>query len=62
MLSTNFWVKLDGGYFLQSWVVAAQAFNSSTRDVKVVSEFEVSLVYRVSARTTRATEKPCFEK
>jgi hypothetical protein len=28
-----------------------------------ISEFEVSLVYRVSSRTARATtEKPCLEK
>jgi hypothetical protein len=25
-------------------------------------EFEASLVYRVSSRTARATEKPCLEK
>jgi hypothetical protein len=27
-----------------------------------ISEFEVSLVYRVSSRTARAAEKPCLEK
>jgi hypothetical protein len=27
-----------------------------------ISEFETSLVYRVSSRTARATEKPCLEK
>jgi hypothetical protein len=27
-----------------------------------ISEFEASLVYKVSFRTTRATEKPCLEK
>jgi hypothetical protein len=27
-----------------------------------ISEFEASLVYRVSSRTARATEKPCLEK
>jgi hypothetical protein len=27
-----------------------------------ISEFEASLVYRVSSRTSRATEKPCLEK
>jgi hypothetical protein len=27
-----------------------------------ISEFEASLVYRVSFRTARATEKPCLEK
>jgi hypothetical protein len=27
-----------------------------------ISEFKASLVYKVSARTARATEKPCLEK
>jgi hypothetical protein len=27
-----------------------------------ISEFETSLVYKVSSRTARATEKPCLEK
>jgi hypothetical protein len=27
-----------------------------------ISEFEASLVYRVSSRTAKATEKPCLEK
>jgi hypothetical protein len=27
-----------------------------------ISEFEASLVYRVSSRTARATEKPCLKK
>jgi hypothetical protein len=27
-----------------------------------ISEFEDSLVYRVSSRTARATEKPCLKK
>jgi hypothetical protein len=27
-----------------------------------ISEFEASLVYKVSSRTARATEKPCLEK
>jgi hypothetical protein len=27
-----------------------------------ISEFEASLVYKVSSRTVRATEKPCLEK
>jgi hypothetical protein len=27
-----------------------------------ISEFKASLVYRVSSRTARATEKPCLEK
>jgi hypothetical protein len=26
-----------------------------------ISEFEASLVYKVSSRTARATEKPCLE-
>jgi hypothetical protein len=27
-----------------------------------ISEFKASLVYKVSSRTARATEKPCLEK
>jgi hypothetical protein len=27
-----------------------------------ISEFESSLVYRVSSRTAKTTEKPCLEK
>jgi hypothetical protein len=27
-----------------------------------ISEFEASLVYKVSSRTARATKKPCLEK
>jgi hypothetical protein len=27
-----------------------------------ISEFEASLIYRVSSRSARATEKPCLEK
>ena len=27
-----------------------------------ISEFEAGLVYKVSSRTARATEKPCLEK
>jgi hypothetical protein len=27
-----------------------------------ISEFEASLVYRISSRTARAAEKPCPEK
>jgi hypothetical protein len=27
-----------------------------------ISKFEVSLVYKVSSRTARATEKPCLRK
>jgi hypothetical protein len=27
-----------------------------------ISEFKASLVYRVSSRTARTTEKPCLEK
>jgi hypothetical protein len=27
-----------------------------------ISEFEASLVYRVSSRTAKTTEKPCLEK
>jgi hypothetical protein len=36
--------------------LAAHAFNPNTQ------EAEASLVYRVSSRTARATEKPCLEK
>lgn len=41
-----------------SQVVVAHAFYSSTRN----SELKVRLVYRVSARTTGAVQKPCLEK
>jgi hypothetical protein len=27
-----------------------------------ISEFETNLVYKMSSRTARATEKPCLEK
>jgi hypothetical protein len=38
--------------------MVAQAFNPSTWEAEVgESEFEASLVYRVSARTARATQK-----
>ena len=36
-----------------SWAVVAHAFNPSTR----ISEFEGSLVYRVSSRTARDTQR-----
>jgi hypothetical protein len=36
--------------------VVAHAFNPSTRKA------EASLVYKVSSRTARATEKPCLQK
>ena len=34
--------------------------NSGSRGGRI-SEFEASLVYRVSSRTARATEKPCLK-
>lgn len=45
--------------------VVAYAFNPSTGEAEArqVSEFEASLVYRVSSRTARATQKKtCFKK
>ena len=47
----------------ESWVVVAHAFNPSTREVdsggrgRQISAFEASLVYRVSSRTARATQR-----
>jgi hypothetical protein len=38
----------------------AHAFNPSRGSR--ISEFEASLVYKVSSRTARATEKPCLKK
>jgi hypothetical protein len=49
----------------RSRAVVAHAFNPSTREAVTgfrISEFEANLVYRVSSRTVRATEKPCLEK
>ena len=44
-------------------MVAAQAFDPSTQEAEAGgSEFEVSLVYRVSSRTARATQEPCVKK
>jgi hypothetical protein len=38
-------------------------FHLSSRSTpRQISEFKASLVYKVSARTARATEKPCLEK
>jgi len=43
--------------------VVAHAFNSSTQDAEADgSEFEASLVYRVSSRSARATQKPRVKK
>jgi hypothetical protein len=43
--------------------VVAHTFNSSTREGgRGRPEFKASLVYRVSFRTARATEKPCLIK
>ena len=45
-------------------MLVAHTFNPSTgRQWQVdLSEFEASLVYRVSSRTARMTEKPCLKK
>jgi hypothetical protein len=45
------------------WVVVVHGFNRNTGEVEAdrISEFEASLVYRVSSRTPKA-EKPCLEK
>jgi hypothetical protein len=40
--------------------VVAHTFNPSRG--RWISEFEASLVYKVSSRTARAIEKPCLEK
>jgi hypothetical protein len=38
--------------------IVAHAFNPSTREAeRQISEFEASLVYRVSSRTARATQR-----
>ena len=37
--------------------MVARTFNPSIPEAKALSEFEASLVYRVSSRTTRATQK-----
>jgi hypothetical protein len=44
--------------------VVAHAFNPNTWEARgrQISEFEASLVYKVSPRTARATEKPCLKK
>jgi predicted porin len=46
--------------------VVAHTFNPSTQEARGrrISEFEASLVYKVSSRTDRQgyTEKPCLEK
>jgi hypothetical protein len=41
------------------WAVVAHAFNPSTWEAEAggSSEFEASLVYRVSSRTARATQR-----
>jgi hypothetical protein len=42
-----------------SWAVVAHVFNPSTWEAEVggSQEFEASLVYRVSSRTARATQR-----
>jgi hypothetical protein len=50
----SFWL-----YFLIICMALTQAFVSRG---KQISEFEVSLVYRVSSRISRNTEKPWLEK
>jgi hypothetical protein len=43
--------------------VVAHTFNLSTQEAeRQISEFKASLIYRVSSRTARTTEKPYFEK
>lgn len=42
--------------------MVAQDFYPSTWEAKADLEFKVSLVYRVSSRTDRATQKPCLEE
>jgi hypothetical protein len=43
--------------------MVAHTFNPSTREAEAggFREFEASLVYKVSSRTARATEKPCLK-
>jgi hypothetical protein len=43
----------------ESWVVVVYAFNPSTWEAEAGGflEFETSLVYRVSSRTTRTTQR-----
>ena len=46
-----------------SRVVVVHIFNPSTRDRdRLISEFEVGLVYRVSSRTARAMQRNCLKK
>jgi hypothetical protein len=49
---------------LCSMGVVAHAFNPSTWEARgrPISEFEASLVYKVSSRTARATEKHCLKE
>ena len=43
---------------MKSWAVVVHAFNPNTREAKGGSfKFEASLVYRVSSRTAKATQK-----
>ena len=43
--------------------MVVHTFNPSTCEAEAGrSEFEASLVYRVSSKTARATEKPCLKK
>jgi hypothetical protein len=46
------------------WIVVAHAFTSQHLGgrARQISEFEASLVYRVSSRTARAIEEPCLNK
>ena len=46
-----------------SWAVVVHAFNPSTWEAEASGfEFEASLVYKVSSRTARATQRNCLEK
>jgi hypothetical protein len=44
--------------------VVAHTFNPSNSGGRGrwISEFKASLVYKVSSRTARATQRPCLEK
>jgi hypothetical protein len=43
---------------MKSWTIVVHTFNSSTQEAKEgSSEFEASLVYRVSSRTAKAIQR-----
>jgi hypothetical protein len=51
---------------LRKWTMAWQWWHTPLIPAlgrgRWISEFKARLVYRVSSRTARATEKPCLEK